>query len=233
MNERAHVRASTTWCCSLFLHKKIHKNSVQNSSAQNSVHKVCTKLSTCPNRVALRAGTTDMHVFKQIFMEHFLQDMVMAAPRDTEYILVGVPLCALVCNRMSPHVCTYLHLHVCTFLYKMILTPCVLQPQDAGGNAGFSTMLFAGLWPSASVIVVEPDEANLKVGVGFVCVFLLSTQQQHVYIHRHMYAYIDTCVYTYAHTTRSFSAQHHCSLLFLLIIATLSITIKTLVCHHR
>lgn len=35
--------------------------------------------------------------------------------------------------------------------------------QDAGGNAGFSTMLFAGLWPSASVIVVEPDEANLKV----------------------------------------------------------------------
>lgn len=39
-------------------------------------------------RVALRAGTTDMHVFKQIFVEHFLQDMVMAAPKDTEYILV-------------------------------------------------------------------------------------------------------------------------------------------------
>lgn len=41
-------------------------------------------------RVALRAGTTDMHVFKQIFVEHFLQDMVMAAPKDTEYILVRV-----------------------------------------------------------------------------------------------------------------------------------------------
>lgn len=70
----------------------VHRPKVQHVAPRTAVcihrRSYNTTTYTRKHSVALRAGTTDMHVFKQIFVEHFLQDMVMAAPKNTEYILV-------------------------------------------------------------------------------------------------------------------------------------------------
>lgn len=45
--------------------------------------------------------------------------------------------------------------------------PCVARERNcchcAGGNAGFSTMLFKLLWPEAMIVTLEPDASNFAM----------------------------------------------------------------------
>ncbi len=59
-------------------------------------------------------------------MEHYLQDMVMAAPRDTEYILVGV-VCMYKCTGVYTYTISVTFLYTTRMLGVMQgLAPCCL-----------------------------------------------------------------------------------------------------------